>query len=450
MDEEDCVQKPDKLNPGQECKTKDRIQPKEQDGKDYFEANMKCSSDVPLVVSYDPCPSCNYGNNGPVLSHHHINKIEELYQLINMIKEHIEANRNIVVVMAEESSKDTLKAEDFLETNQIKAENEDEVLFENDNDDESWQWQDNDDEEDSWTPKKRGRPKIILTPEERMEKNRIKEQKKQDRLNEQKTLGRSFSCEECPKMFSGQSSKRRHIEIVHRKNPTYVKTYEKHQKKTNDYICPTCGLALHDTYAKFFRHKELCEAQATGINKHVCSICGRSFPTSSQHGSHYTSCSGKGKKYYNSKSCSYENCEFKTSSKQELDNHTRKVHLNLPIEKNHVCTICGNSYNKVTILNNHIKAVHQGEKPYECETCGKAFARKQKMKEHMLIHTGDASWMCPLCGKSMTNSGSKYNHKRSCAGAARETLTDQAVILYPNSQSSKEQESNNGEQYLIP
>ena len=221
-------------------------------------------------------------------------------------------------------------------------------------------------------------------------------------------------CEECGKELKSSASKRRHIEVVHRQNPAFLDS----NQKIKDYVCPFCGLELHETPAKFFQHKQTCEAERTGVYRHVCSICGQSFPTTAKHASHYTICSGKAKKYYKSKSCSYEECDFKTSSNRDLDNHVRRVHLHLPIEKNHVCTICGNTFNKITVLKNHIKAVHYGEKPFECTTCGKSFSRKQNLKEHMLIHTGEAGWTCPLCNKSMTNAGSKYNHKRSCTGIA--------------------------------
>ena len=242
-----------------------------------------------------------------------------------------------------------------------------------------------------------------------IEKPKLKEKKKAERKEKRTVL-----CEECGKELKSSASKRRHIEVVHRQNPSFLDS----NHKTKDYVCPFCGLQLHETSGKFFQHKQKCEAERTGVYRHVCSICGRSFPTTAQHASHYTICSGKAKKYYKSKSCTYEECDFKTSSNRDLDNHVRRVHLLLPIEKNHVCTICGNTFNKITVLKNHIKAVHYGEKPFECTTCGKSFSRKQNLKEHMLIHTGEAGWTCPLCNKSMTNAGSKYNHKRSCTGIA--------------------------------
>jgi len=411
-----------------------KIEPKHLDKSKLFE-----NAPLPVLVDFgfETCQDCDTEMQSVL--HSHISKLGDLDILISQISTCIlEKGSLLVAVFSGETGK-RLKAEinkdDLVDPDMIKAEYSEE---EEDNEEEYLDYSNNTDysnfldyssmvetnlnqptkKEDGSTQggvKKRGRPKLNLSDEERKEWLKLKQKQKRENKKE-KEKDMTFPCEECGKNLTTSKGLRRHIEIHHRQNPKYTAAW----RRTSNYVCPTCGLAMHDTYSKYFYHKELCEAQATGINKHVCSICGRSFPTSSHHANHYTSCSGNGKKYYNSKACTYEGCDFRTSSKLELSNHTRRIHLNLPIEKNHVCTVCGSAFNKVHILNNHMKAVHEGEKPHECSICGKAFARKQKMKEHMLIHTGDLSWTCPLCGKSMTNSGSKYNHKRSCTGIVKE------------------------------
>lgn len=37
----------------------------------------------------------------------------------------------------------------------------------------------------------------------------------------------------------------------------------------------------------------------------------------------------------------------------------------------------------------HVKTVHQGEKEFACETCGKCFAEKYHLKVHNWTHTGE-------------------------------------------------------------
>jgi hypothetical protein len=36
----------------------------------------------------------------------------------------------------------------------------------------------------------------------------------------------------------------------------------------------------------------------------------------------------------------------------------------------------------------HVKYVHEGAKPYECEQCTKTFVRKEDLARHAVLHTG--------------------------------------------------------------
>ena len=82
--------------------------------------------------------------------------------------------------------------------------------------------------------------------------------------------------------------------------------------------------------------------------------------------------------------------------------------------KPHICAICKTKFDNSRDLGKHVKIVHEGEKEYKCEHCGKSFLAKFKMKRHMRdVHYEIKEFKCKLCGKSFSQKIHLNNHFKS-------------------------------------
>jgi hypothetical protein len=100
--------------------------------------------------------------------------------------------------------------------------------------------------------------------------------------------------------------------------------------------------------------------------------------------------------------CDVPNCtsiNFGFTSNKELDKHMRDYHpdkselsalFKLAPKKviessKHICHICGKNFSRKFHKDGHIRS-HNGEKPFACTECGKAFARDNDRKRHEKNH----------------------------------------------------------------
>ncbi|XP_075222055.1 uncharacterized protein LOC142324868 isoform X3 [Lycorma delicatula] len=82
-------------------------------------------------------------------------------------------------------------------------------------------------------------------------------------------------------------------------------------------------------------------------------------------------------------------------------------------EKPFTCHICGKQFTRHAGLNYHLKHVHLKIKNYSCDICGRSFAMKSFMEDHRRIHTGERPYICDICGKTFKTKASLYIHSKT-------------------------------------
>ena len=93
--------------------------------------------------------------------------------------------------------------------------------------------------------------------------------------------------------------------------------------------------------------------------------------------------------------CSYSSCKYIACDGSDLITH---------IATNHECSLCDKKYTRAGNLSRHITAFHLGVKRYVCERCGRRFAAKKELENHIkYIHLQEvrpSKYICVFCNKN--------------------------------------------------
>ncbi|XP_034960901.2 zinc finger protein 11-like [Zootoca vivipara] len=76
----------------------------------------------------------------------------------------------------------------------------------------------------------------------------------------------------------------------------------------------------------------------------------------------------------------------------------------------HICSFCSKAFRTWTSLNRH-QQLHMGEKRYQCTVCGKAFAYRDALAHHREIHTQGQFHKCNFCLKTFPTGNSLSRHR---------------------------------------
>ncbi|CAK1542361.1 unnamed protein product [Leptosia nina] len=287
--------------------------------------------------------------------------------------------------------------------------------------------------------------------------------------------GVTYACEYCDDVFTQWMSYMTHVRLKHpsdvvcgfcgytfisqlgllqHKTITHRNQDEKSEIEENSEApyCALCDVKFASNEA-YSRHMVTARKHVeTNENKNGCRQCGLAFKTSDELRVHmrtsherrpWTRNEGS-KKGVDSRTYPMQcpHCPQQIQNARAFFWHFKKVHPDkeYPIEKGHVCEICGKAFTKNALLSYH-KLTHSGERAFKCGQCGKAFhirrnlllhaavhseqrphvctvcgmrfKSKTVLDRHYRVHTGEKPYQCDVCGKSFTQSNSCQLHVRT-------------------------------------
>merc|ERR1712150_206693 len=164
-------------------------------------------------------------------------------------------------------------------------------------------------------------------------------------------------------------------------------------------------IVINATQQKHNSHQQAhCNIEQSGdssksshySNRYACQYCGKRFHLELTLISHELWHKEAHKRAQVAVSCKI--CHKTLSSKISLRSHMR-THGDRP----YLCDLCGFRSDHQHALIAHRRAIHMGERPYECSSCEQRFASGGQLKNHKDVHHSlnrEKKYICEVCAKS--------------------------------------------------
>lgn len=113
-----------------------------------------------------------------------------------------------------------------------------------------------------------------------------------------------------------------------------------------------------------------------------------------------------------------QECDKRFKTRMTLGKHMKSRHTAI---RDHLCSVCGKDFASKSVLNEHMLQ-HTGERPFSCEHCDKSFTGVSRLREHTRIHTGERPYICDECFKAFRSHTNLRHHKISMHSDERKHL----------------------------
>ncbi|XP_072506783.1 zinc finger protein 768 [Notamacropus eugenii] len=113
-------------------------------------------------------------------------------------------------------------------------------------------------------------------------------------------------------------------------------------------------------------------------------------------------------------------------------------------EKPFHCPDCDKGFSQTSSLSKH-RAIHRGERPHRCPDCGRAFTQRSALTTHLRVHTGEKPYQCADCGRRFSQSSALSQHHRVHSGETPFSCADCGRAFAHNSDLRRHQRTHTGE-----
>lgn len=178
---------------------------------------------------------------------------------------------------------------------------------------------------------------------------------------------------------------------------------EDHRKTFDSFSCQLCQMQLKN-FDSCISHSKYHVKPKT----HQCLKCLKIFPLDGKLIAHVAG--HKRSEQPRPHQCNKCDSKFKTAWKLSL--HDKVKHQNLTL---FICPFCAKSLATASVLDTHIRYVHNREKElkFECKICNKKFTKKVALDRHETTHSTDRPHICEQCGAAFkTKDGLGVHIKR--------------------------------------